>query len=261
MLEQGHFKELESLLRMLENLKPAAAEGKGGAPAHKGKRGKGRSGVADAPMAQEEGDDEMASQDDEGSEEEEAAEGGDGEVEDDDEEEEGGGGGGRAASKGGEAAAGGVRRQTFLFSATLMLPPAAREANAKRVARHKVAGGHSTMDKLLRMLRFRNTLKVGDTATPTTPSSPCAFRAQSTAQSTASTEPRPRSSALRAHSAQSVHRSAHRTRARAHAYRWSTSRARSWWRTASSSGSSRAAPTRRTRACTCCCARAARPRA
>ena len=43
----------------------------------------------------------------------------------------------------------GVRRQTFLFSATLMLPPKAREANAKKLAKHKATSTDSTMDKLL----------------------------------------------------------------------------------------------------------------
>ena len=93
---QGHFKELESILRLLEN--GAAAE---------------------APLEDAAPDPDPAAM----------------------------------ASEG--------RRQTFLFSATLMLPPKARESNAKAVARHKsTSGAASTVDKLLRMIQFQSQLKV-----------------------------------------------------------------------------------------------------
>lgn len=53
-------------------------------------------------------------------------------------------------------------RQTFLFSATLMLPPVAREVNAQRLKKHKPLASDSTMDKLLRTIKFHNTMKVVD---------------------------------------------------------------------------------------------------
>jgi len=56
----------------------------------------------------------------------------------------------------------GAGRQTFLFSATLMLPPAAREMNAHRLKKHKAIAPDSTMDKLLRTIKFHNTMKVVD---------------------------------------------------------------------------------------------------
>ena len=63
----------------------------------------------------------------------------------------------------GEGAGGAAsHRQTFLFSATLMLPPAAREINAKRLKRHQAVKPDSTMDKLLRTVKFQNAMKVID---------------------------------------------------------------------------------------------------
>ena len=61
---------------------------------------------------------------------------------------------------------GAASRQTLLFSATLMLPPNAREANAKRLASRKPLSTDSTMDKLLRMVVFRQKLKVVDLSRP-----------------------------------------------------------------------------------------------
>ena len=59
-----------------------------------------------------------------------------------------------------------AKRQTFLFSATLMLPPNAKEANAKALAKAKPTKKDSTMDTVLRMLVFRNSLKVIDLSRP-----------------------------------------------------------------------------------------------
>ena len=50
-------------------------------------------------------------------------------------------------------------RQTFLFSATLMLPPAARETHAKRVAQHKPLPSGSAADSLMQKVAFLNPLK------------------------------------------------------------------------------------------------------
>ena len=69
------------------------------------------------------------------------------------------------------AAAGGAKaaarqtspRQIFLFSATLMLPPNAKEANAKKLKAHKnINKSKSTMEALLAKLKFQNALKVLD---------------------------------------------------------------------------------------------------
>ena len=70
----------------------------------------------------------------------------------------------------GAARGGAKKRQTFLFSATLMLPPMGREANAKRLEKHGkapavgggAAGGGGAMDSVMRMIVFRNPLKVVD---------------------------------------------------------------------------------------------------
>ena len=53
-----------------------------------------------------------------------------------------------------------ARRQTLLFSATLMLPAAAREAHAKRLKRHRPLPEGSTLDTLLRSVVFLNKTKV-----------------------------------------------------------------------------------------------------
>jgi hypothetical protein len=82
--EQGHFKELESLLRLLEQPKPD-------------------DDVAAAPPEEDEED------------------------------------GAIVLAEDGDASGGsGSHRQTFLFSATLMLPPKARDAYAKRLLKRKV---------------------------------------------------------------------------------------------------------------------------
>ena len=81
---QGHFKELESLLRLLEQPKPD-------------------DDVAAAPPEEEEEEDAIVLAED-------------------------------ADTSGGS----GSHRQTFLFSATLMLPPKARDAYAKRLQKRKV---------------------------------------------------------------------------------------------------------------------------
>ena len=68
----------------------------------------------------------------------------------------GGGGGGKAAARQTSP------RQIFLFSATLMLPPNAKESNAKKLKAHKAIKSHSTMERLLSKLTFQNALKVID---------------------------------------------------------------------------------------------------
>ena len=57
-----------------------------------------------------------------------------------------------------------LKRQTFLFSATLMLPPKARESNAKRLTKQKPgsSGGAGAMDSVMRTIVFHNPLKVVD---------------------------------------------------------------------------------------------------
>lgn len=120
MVEQGHFRELESILRLLDD----AGDG-----------GTSESGADAAGDAQ----------------------GGAVALADDDD-------GGDAAGDGANGSDGLGRRQTFLFSATLMLPPKAREAYAKRLnaKRLNAMPTTSTMDKLLRMVRFTNRLKIVD---------------------------------------------------------------------------------------------------
>ena len=54
-------------------------------------------------------------------------------------------------------------RQIFLFSATLMLPPNAKESNAKKLKAHKAIKSHSTMERLLSKLKFQNALKARHT--------------------------------------------------------------------------------------------------
>eukprot|EP00965_Chrysotila_dentata_P172939 5707489-Pleurochrysis_carterae.AAC.1 len=51
-------------------------------------------------------------------------------------------------------------RQTLLFSATLMLPPAAREAHAKKIKAHKPIPTGSAMDTLMRAVPLTQKLKV-----------------------------------------------------------------------------------------------------
>lgn len=55
-----------------------------------------------------------------------------------------------------------IQRQTFLFSATLMLPQMARELNAKRLKQHKPLREGSTMDTLMKAITFLNPIKVVD---------------------------------------------------------------------------------------------------
>jgi len=118
MVEQGHFRELQSILRLLENEQLMDSSNASGA----------------APV----GD-------------------GEGNGNDSHDESHGGDSGTDPTS---------ARRQTFLFSATLMLPPKAREANAKRLSQRKATPKDSTMDKLLRMIEFRNQMKVVDLSRP-----------------------------------------------------------------------------------------------
>ena len=102
-----------------------------------------------------------------GAEAEVVEEGGEGDDEEDGEEEDGeeedGEGEDGKEEAGEEAARATVAatapRQTFLFSATLMLPPNAKEMNAKRLAKHKATSTESTMDQVLRMIVFRNEMK------------------------------------------------------------------------------------------------------
>ena len=154
MVEQGHFKELRNLMALLE---------------HQHDEGDGAGGRADAAggaLSQRHANDVDASGLDA---DDDADEAGEEEVEDEVEDEDGvvadASGGG--SSDGGGASKRG--RQTFLFSATLMLPPAARESSAARLAKNKPladAQKGSTMDSLLRQVVFRNSLKVVDLSRP-----------------------------------------------------------------------------------------------
>ena len=139
MVEAGHFRELRSILNLIE----------------KGSRPEDEEGF-EAPMIEE-----VGAEHEEGDEEEEEK---------------------AEENQGGDSGA--LKRQTFLFSATLMLPPKAREANAKRIAKHKQPvttpsqgkggggngsngsgngnGGGGAMDSIMKQIVFRNPLKLVD---------------------------------------------------------------------------------------------------
>lgn len=121
MVEAGHFKELENILLRLEQTNANLTDG---APAPNSASAEGRKGDEDG------GDDDSSIE----------------MLDDDDGEGEGVDADGSAAPASAPSRASGVSgakadvdgvRQTFLFSATLMLPPALQEKNAKRLQKHK----------------------------------------------------------------------------------------------------------------------------
>ena len=139
MVEAGHFKELRSILALLE--RRAAQE-----EMEIGAGGGGEGGEMD-----EEGEEEDDEEEDDEDEEE-----------DEEEDKEGAAGSEVKQEQPASTSSAASSRQTFLFSATLMLPPNAKVMNAKRLSKHKATRTDSTMDQVLRLLVFRNELKVLD---------------------------------------------------------------------------------------------------
>ena len=141
MVDAGHFRELDNVLQLLQasaddGKAGEAAEAQGGGGSSGGSGGGGGGGKHFGTVLSAGGDGGAASSSSSSS--GKAA-----------------GGSGKGGGSGGAA----VKRQTFLFSATLMLPPGAKEANAKKILSHKPMGT-STMDNLLKKIVFKNQTKV-----------------------------------------------------------------------------------------------------